>query len=202
MASHPRRARPGQEFPAPSPKGRCAPQTSPYPPGLSWRRLKRRNSTGFSPISSRFAHRAPGPSGSPRPTRPCRGCSHPPRRSPGQAASSFTPPLRRQRRRRSPTSRQDGMDLPHDTSGHRRHRPGLTLLFLSSASYDRKPTPRSAAVRSSGSSGLSVRQPSWTHWSDRSIARTRRPSLRGGARSGGGPMAFPVTNCGSARFFR
>ena len=38
----------------------------------------------------------PGPSGSPGPTRLCRGCSHPPRRSPGQAASSFTPPLRRQ----------------------------------------------------------------------------------------------------------
>jgi hypothetical protein len=37
----------------------------------------------------------PGPSGSPRPPRLCRGCSHPPRRPPGQAASSFTPPLRR-----------------------------------------------------------------------------------------------------------
>ena len=39
---------------------------------------------------------APGPSGSTEPTRLRRGCSHPPRRSPAQAASSFTPPLRRQ----------------------------------------------------------------------------------------------------------
>jgi hypothetical protein len=39
---------------------------------------------------------APGPSGSPEPTRLRRGCSHPPRRSPAQAASSSTPPLRRQ----------------------------------------------------------------------------------------------------------
>src|SRR5207244_4051006 len=40
---------------------------------------------------------APDPSGSPGPTRLCRGCSRPPRRLPDQAASSFTPPLRRQR---------------------------------------------------------------------------------------------------------
>src|SRR6266508_2901367 len=39
---------------------------------------------------------APGPSGSAEPTRLCRGCSHLPRRPPDQAASSFTPPLRRQ----------------------------------------------------------------------------------------------------------
>ena len=37
----------------------------------------------------------PGPSGSAGPTRLRRGCSHPPRRSPDQAAASFTPPLRR-----------------------------------------------------------------------------------------------------------
>jgi len=47
---------------------------------------------------------APGPSGSPEPTRLCRGCSHPPRRPPDQAASSFTSPLRRQRDGRSLTS--------------------------------------------------------------------------------------------------
>ena len=40
---------------------------------------------------------APGPSGSAGPSRLRRGCSRPPRRSPAQAASSFTPPLRRQR---------------------------------------------------------------------------------------------------------
>jgi hypothetical protein len=34
-----------------------APQTSPYPPDLSWRTLKRRNAAGFSRIPSRLAHR-------------------------------------------------------------------------------------------------------------------------------------------------
>jgi hypothetical protein len=38
----------------------------------------------------------PGSSGSTEPTRLCRGCSHHHRRSPGPAASSYTPPLRRQ----------------------------------------------------------------------------------------------------------
>ena len=39
---------------------------------------------------------APAPSGSPGTTRLCRGCSRLPRRPADQAASSFTPPLRRQ----------------------------------------------------------------------------------------------------------
>ncbi len=47
---------------------------------------------------------APGPSGSPGPTRLCRGCSRPSRRPPGQAASSFPSPLRRQGDGRSLTS--------------------------------------------------------------------------------------------------
>ena len=47
---------------------------------------------------------APGPSSSTGPTRLCRGCSHPPRRPPAQAASSFTPPLRRRGDGRSFTS--------------------------------------------------------------------------------------------------
>jgi hypothetical protein len=47
---------------------------------------------------------APGPSGSAGPSRLCRGCSHPPRRPPDQAASSFTPSLRRRRSGRSLTS--------------------------------------------------------------------------------------------------
>src|SRR5215207_11770465 len=38
----------------------------------------------------------PDPSGSPGPTQLCRGCSHHPQRSPGTAASSFPPTLRRQ----------------------------------------------------------------------------------------------------------
>jgi hypothetical protein len=47
---------------------------------------------------------APGPSGSPEPTRLCRGCSHPPRRPPDQAASIFTSPLRQRGNGRSLTS--------------------------------------------------------------------------------------------------
>jgi hypothetical protein len=39
---------------------------------------------------------APAPSGSPGTARLCRGCSRLPRRPADQAASSFTPPLRRQ----------------------------------------------------------------------------------------------------------
>jgi hypothetical protein len=39
-------------------KGGCAPLTSPYPPGLSWRHIKRRSDTGSSRIPSRLAHRA------------------------------------------------------------------------------------------------------------------------------------------------
>jgi hypothetical protein len=38
----------------------------------------------------------PDPSGSARPSRLRRGCSHPPRQPADQAASSFIPPLRRQ----------------------------------------------------------------------------------------------------------
>jgi hypothetical protein len=47
---------------------------------------------------------APAPSGSPGTTRLCRGCSRPPRRPAAQAASSFTPPLRRRSDGRSSTS--------------------------------------------------------------------------------------------------
>jgi hypothetical protein len=58
MASHPRHDKPGQKFPAPYEKGRYAPPSSPYPPGLSWRDVKRRNATGSSRIPSRLAHHA------------------------------------------------------------------------------------------------------------------------------------------------
>ena len=62
----------------------------------------------------------PGPSGSPEPTRLCRGCSHPPRRPPDQAASSFTSPLRRQRDGRSLTSiRQQQRLVAHSKAAHR-----------------------------------------------------------------------------------
>src|SRR5712691_3092993 len=53
---------PGSEGPArsspPAMRGGYAPLTSPYPPDLSWRDVKRRNNTGFSRIPSRLAHRA------------------------------------------------------------------------------------------------------------------------------------------------
>jgi hypothetical protein len=39
-------------------KSGCAPQTSPDPPGESWRHVKRRNAAGSSRIPSRLAHRA------------------------------------------------------------------------------------------------------------------------------------------------
>ena len=67
----------------------------PYPPDLS-----RRHRYGASTADS-LALRlltllaGPGPSGSTGPSQRCRGCSRPPRRSPDQAASSFTRPLRR-----------------------------------------------------------------------------------------------------------
>src|SRR5664279_2573012 len=47
--------------------GGCAPRTSPYPPGWSWRCFKRRKDTGSLRIPSRLAHRA-------RPFRQYRTC--------------------------------------------------------------------------------------------------------------------------------
>jgi hypothetical protein len=46
------------EVPRPVMRGGCAPLTSPYPPGSSWRDLKRRNNTDFSRVPSRLAHHA------------------------------------------------------------------------------------------------------------------------------------------------
>jgi hypothetical protein len=96
VTSHPRLLRPGQEFPPARHEGRgCAPQPSPYPPDLSWRDVKRRNTTGFSRMPSRFAHRArpvrqyPADATSP-------GLLPPSPRSPVQASSSFTLLLRQQ----------------------------------------------------------------------------------------------------------
>ena len=58
VASQPRPYMTRQEFPARHAGGGCAPPTSPYPPDLSWRTFKRRNSTGSLRIPSRLAHRA------------------------------------------------------------------------------------------------------------------------------------------------
>jgi hypothetical protein len=53
----------------------------------------------------------PTPSGSTGPSWLCRGCSHPPRHHPDQAAPSYADLLRQARRRRSPTSTR--ITTPH-----------------------------------------------------------------------------------------
>jgi hypothetical protein len=68
--------------------------TSPYPPDLSWWAVKRRQ-TLISRVHLPVLLTGPAPSGSTDPSRRCQGCSHPPQRLPGQAAPSFTQPLRR-----------------------------------------------------------------------------------------------------------
>ena len=67
----------------------------PYPP--DWSRRHRYGASTTDSLALRLLTllAGPGPSGSTSPSRRCRGCSRPPRRSPDQAASSFTRPLRR-----------------------------------------------------------------------------------------------------------
>jgi hypothetical protein len=67
----------------------------PYPPDLSRRHRYGASTTDSLPLRLLTLLAGPGPSGSTGPSRRCRGCSRPPRRSPDQAASSFTRPLRR-----------------------------------------------------------------------------------------------------------
>ena len=104
MASKPRLRRPCLEFPAPSMRETGAHREPArihrVRAGASSRGVTTPVPRVYLPVSLT----APGPSGSPEPTRLCRGCSHPPRRSPDQAASSFTPPLRRRTNGRSFTS--------------------------------------------------------------------------------------------------
>jgi hypothetical protein len=85
-------------------KGGRALHTDPYPPGWS-----RHNSYGASDTDSLTLYllaliAEPAPSGSTGTSRRCRGCSHPPRRSPAQAAPIFSQTAATARRRRSPTS--------------------------------------------------------------------------------------------------
>ncbi len=67
----------------------------PHPP--DWSRRHRYGASTTDSLALRLLTllAGPGPSGSTGPSRRCRGCSRPPRRSPDQAASSFTRPLRR-----------------------------------------------------------------------------------------------------------
>ena len=103
MASRPELLRPSQEFPARhDERVRTAnqPRSTGFRAGAKSRGVTQPVPYVYLPVSLT----APGPSGSPEPTRLRRGCSHPPRRPPDQAASSFTSPLRRQRNGRSLTS--------------------------------------------------------------------------------------------------
>jgi transposase len=68
--------------------------TSPYPPDLSWWAVKGRQSL-ISRVHLPVSLTGPAPPGGADTSRRCQGCSHPPQRLPGQAAPSFTRPLRR-----------------------------------------------------------------------------------------------------------
>jgi hypothetical protein len=121
------RAIPDQEFSTPTRSG-CAPPTSPYPPGSSWRCLKRRNSTGSSRIPSRLAHQA----------RPIRQSWADP------TLSRLLPP--------SPATPGSGCLQLHPAATTARQRRSLTSIRYSSASWRTAPSngrQRSPAVNSS-----------------------------------------------------
>ena len=107
---HPPGSSPGPAALQATDTGGCAPPPSPHPPDLGWSSFKRRNDTGSLRIPSRLAHRS-GPSGSPEPARLCRGCFHPPRHPPGQAAASFQPT--------ATMARRQGLSRPPETSAPR-----------------------------------------------------------------------------------
>src|SRR5271166_2900893 len=83
------------EVPLPLAAGRVRtanqPESTGFRAGIRSRGVTKPISHVYLPVSLT----APAPSGSAEPTRLCRGCSHPSRRPPGRAASSFIPPLRR-----------------------------------------------------------------------------------------------------------
>ena len=95
VASRPRRNRPSLKFPARH-EGRVRaanqPKSAGFRAGIRSRGVTKPISHVYLPVSLT----APAPSGSPGTTQLCRGCSRPPRRPADQAASCFTPPLRRQ----------------------------------------------------------------------------------------------------------
>ena len=93
----------------------------------------------------------PGPSGSPEPTRLCRGCSHPHQRLPARAASSFTPPLRRPRRRRSPTSIRSNSTSWRITSARTgSRRGGLAPWAVTRPAWPASPRPATSGRRTPG----------------------------------------------------
>jgi hypothetical protein len=83
-----------QKFPNPAQRGQVRTATSPYPPDLSWRAVKGRQ-TLISRVHLLVSLTGPESSGSADTSRRCQGCSHPPQRPLDQAALSFTQPLRR-----------------------------------------------------------------------------------------------------------
>jgi hypothetical protein len=89
----------------------CAPQTSPYPPGSSWRCLKRRNNTGSLRVPFRLAHQA----------RPIRQCWT------GPTLSRLLPP--------SPATPGSGCLQLHPTATTARPRRSLTSIRYGSASW-------------------------------------------------------------------
>jgi len=95
VASGPRQSRPCPEFPARR-SGWVRTAIQPSSTGLELAVVSRGVTRPVPLVYLPVSLTAPGPSGSPRPTRLRRGCSHPPRRSPAQAASSFIPLLRQQ----------------------------------------------------------------------------------------------------------
>jgi hypothetical protein len=83
-----------QKFPATVKRSRVRTATSPYPPDLSWRAVKGRQ-TLISRVHLLVSLTGPAPSGSADTSRRCQGCSHPHQHLLDQAAPSFTQPLRR-----------------------------------------------------------------------------------------------------------
>jgi hypothetical protein len=91
MTSQARPVESSQDFPhRPRASAEYAPLTSPHPPGSSWPDLQEGLQHRF--LSCTVPSRSPSPdrSGSVRPARLRRGCSHPPQRLLDQDAASFT----------------------------------------------------------------------------------------------------------------
>ena len=92
----PSTCKPSEEFPTRRRRrgtGRCAPHPAQIRQIRAGRHIKRLT-TPVPRVHLSVSLAGPGPSGSAGPPRLCQGCSHPPRRPPGQAAPSFIPLLR------------------------------------------------------------------------------------------------------------
>jgi hypothetical protein len=89
------------------PHGRCAPRSSPDPPGFELAEVLRGFTTLVPRVHLPVSLAGPAPSGSPGASRRCRGCSPPdPADSPNPATPSFNRPAATERRRGSHTRTQ------------------------------------------------------------------------------------------------